>query len=698
MLGGLLVMGGVGALVGIGLALASKIFYVYVDPRIEAVDEALPGANCGGCGYPGCSSNAVAIVRGENTPGSCVAAGPEVAEEIATVLGVKLEAREPDIALPGCTYGLQKADLKYLYAGIPDCRAAVLLGGGSKVCPIGCVGLGTCARACPFDAINMGPDNLPVVDKERCTGCGTCERVCPKHIITLSSNSRRMLREYTTDDCTAPCQRACPAGIDIPAYIRAIGEGNYPQAVRIIKESNPFPAVCGRICVQPCEFECRRNLADEPVAINYLKRFASDQEMRSGEHVQIPRAPQSEHRLAVIGGGAEGLSAAYFLNRLGHQVTVYEEQSELGGLLRSGLPENRLPRDILDWEIRGILEAGATAQTEQRLGRDFTLASLLKDGYAAVFVATGGWDTQLTHKENSAQSPPSLPGLQLLLDFMLGQKAGRQADLGKRVLILEGGKTGLKAAKIALEQGAEQVYLLTRTPRENSRLADEELSAAEKEGIEIRYQSTLIGMLGRADQLTHAQIGDLAGDGSVGGEPETLPVDTIVIGAGRWPELIYVPAQPPGEEDENIPETEKAADELRWKTLLPYPSPFAVEDIGLFRPGEAAGDHTAVISAIGAGRRGADSLHRFLSGQPVEAPSNMIRKITSVLNVQELESVDKLPRQKMPEQRLEERLNNPQAEIATGFSEEQALTEAQRCLQCGLICYRRFASPEKKLH
>jgi formate dehydrogenase beta subunit len=199
MLGGILIMGGVGALVGVGLALASKVFYVYVDPKIEAIEEALPGANCGGCGLPGCGSNAVAIVSGKASPASCVAGGEDLAAEIASLMGVKLEAKEADIALPGCTYGLQDADLKFLYSGINDCRAATLLNGGTKVCPIGCLGLGTCARACPFDAITMGPDNLPVVDKELCTGCGTCERICPKNIITLTSNTRRIQAEHTTD-------------------------------------------------------------------------------------------------------------------------------------------------------------------------------------------------------------------------------------------------------------------------------------------------------------------------------------------------------------------------------------------------------------------------------------------------------------------------------------------------------------------
>jgi len=187
MLIGILIMGGLGAICGLGLALASKIFYVYVDPKIEAVAAALPGANCGGCGMPGCGANAEAIVAGKASPASCVAGGPDISAEIARILGVSLEAREPDFARPGCTYGYQDAEQKFIYEGIRDCRAAALLHGGSKVCPIGCIGLGTCVRACPFGALSMGPDNLPVVNHDKCTGCGTCERICPKHIIDRKS-------------------------------------------------------------------------------------------------------------------------------------------------------------------------------------------------------------------------------------------------------------------------------------------------------------------------------------------------------------------------------------------------------------------------------------------------------------------------------------------------------------------------------
>ncbi|MGD9159402.1 MAG: RnfABCDGE type electron transport complex subunit B [Desulfobacteraceae bacterium] len=688
MLNAVYLMGGLGLVVGFGLAIASKIFYVWVDPRVEAIGEVLPGANCGGCGLPGCSANAEAIVAGKASASSCVAGGPEIAVEIAEIMGVKLEAKEPDIALPGCTYGIKDADLKYSYEGINDCRAAALLGGGSKVCPAGCLGLGTCVSACPFGALSMGPDNLPVVDADLCTGCGTCERVCPKHIITLSSYSRRIQHEYKTDECSAPCQRECPTGIDIPAYIYQISKGNYTKAVRIIKETNPFPLVCGRICVHPCELECRRNLVDEPVAINNLKRFVADYEMNSGQRVHNPRAPETGKRVAVIGGGAEGLTAAYLLNRLGHDTEVYEGSKQLGGLLRVGLPQNRLPVDVLDWEIDGILDSGVTAFTEKRLGRDFNLSSLFNDGYSAVFAAIGGWDTLMPQRENNSGPVKTLPGIYLLVDYILNIRQGSDIPSAKDVFILEGGKASLEAAKSAVDAGAEKVSIITRTLRDDSPISEEELKNAEKLGINFYFSSAVTRMTGEGDNLNSVEIAFLSNDGTENKKRKTFPADLMLAGAGRFPELIYVPVR----KDDNQ-EGESSDSPAGWETFTPYASPFSIQDIGIFRPGEEAGDYKAVIEAIGAGRRAASSIQQYLSEEPVLAPFNMIKHDTKVLSLDhlQLDLIKKFPRVKMPEISKEDAINHPDMEIARGYSESQARTEAGRCLQCGLICYRRVS-------
>jgi formate dehydrogenase beta subunit len=249
----ILMMGGLGVAIGTVLVIASKAFYVYEDPKVVAIDDVLPGANCGGCGYPGCNANAQAIVDGLQDVNSCVAAGEETAIAIAAVMGVAVSDKEPEFAGPGCYYSKDDADMEYKYQGVTDCRAASMLFGNMKVCRIGCLGLGTCVNACMFGALSIGKDGLPKVDQKKCTGCGACERVCPKNIIRLTSVTRRIMREYTKEECITPCQRACPTGIDIKEYIRLIKEGDYEGSLRIIKERNPFPTVISRICPALCE-------------------------------------------------------------------------------------------------------------------------------------------------------------------------------------------------------------------------------------------------------------------------------------------------------------------------------------------------------------------------------------------------------------------------------------------------------------
>jgi len=718
MIEAVMMMGGLGVLVGAGLAAASKVFYVYVDPTILKIEDVLPGANCGGCGLPGCSANAEAIVAGKAAADSCVAAGSDVAEAIAAIMGIAIEAREPDIARPGCYFGVQDADLKFIYNGLSDCKAAMLLGGGMKICSIGCLGLGSCARACPFDAIVMGPKGLPVVNEERCTGCGACERVCPKHIITLSSVTRRILREYTTEECTTPCQRGCPAGINIREYIRQIAFGDYNRSVQVIKERNPFPTVIGRICPRPCENECRRKYVDEPVAINCLKRFASDYEKGGGRGRILPyKAPPTGRKVAVVGAGVGGLSAAFFSARLGHEVSVFEATSEMGGLLRSAIAKYRLPGEILEWDIEGILAMGVEARTEKMMGRDFTVDSLLgEQGFNAVLLTTGGWDSRLTRGADSIEQ--SVPGTYMLLDLIKSDaKRHNKIYCESEVVIAGGERTALEAADICHDLGVENITVLFRETQEQLSLTDGEIEEPRKKGICIVFEAGICRIFGEDDNLNGVEYLNF------GTMSRTIvSAKNLFIASGRFPELIFTRIQE--EEGEEAPATPGP---VRWDATLPYkdlrgfgkpvspgiasPETSAREDLrgfgkpmspgitssetsevfmGLLSKGDVLTDYSAAIGAIAAGRRIAASVHQIMYGISPDLPETVLRPDSVIQDVDHVEQVQARPRQIMPVCNAKELAEC--GEIEKGLDEKAAQAEASRCLQCGLICYEHSES------
>ena len=637
-------------------------------------------------------------MAGIAAPNSCVVAGPEVAEAIAEIMGVKIEAKEPDIARPGCYFGVQDADTKYVYNGLDDCRAVALLGGGMKVCTIGCLGLGTCAKACPFNAITMGPEGLPVVIDEKCTGCGTCERVCPKHIINLSSVTRRIMREYTDEECTTPCQRGCPAGINIREYIRQITLGNHHRSVQIIKERNPFPGIIGRICPRPCELDCRRNFIDEPVAINYLKRYAADFERQSGERILPYKAPPTGNRIAVVGGGVEGLSTAFFTARLGHDVTVYEAGPKLGGLLRSAIAAERLPGEILDWDIEGILEMGVKAETGKALGKDFTIENLLRQDVKAVFMATGGWDSRMARGAVSEMESP-VPGTYMMVDI-LKLAAGNDIFAGQPdMVIFGGGKLSLQTAKICQDAGAEKITILFREDLQHSPIADLDVSESGIEGLDIIYDAGIQRLRGMADNLTELEYINTRTRATT-----SIPAQNLVIATGRFPELIFLKQEPPdpamitlikeSPDGEAAIPAEISDYPLSWEAFAPYKQPAFKEEVGLFADGDVLADYSAAIKAIAAGRRAAVSLQQVIYGIEPALTEKVITPHSVIQDVNDVEAVAAYQRRIMPICSGKELAVC--GEIERGFSDEMAQSEASRCLQCGLICYEHSALPQQE--
>lgn len=657
-----LVLMGLGLLASIMLAIASKIFYVWEDPRIEQVEEALLGANCGGCGYAGCSAAAEAVIAGKAGPDICVAGGFEIAQGVAEVLGMSVEEKEADISKPGCIYGFQEADLKYTYNGVFDCRAAMLLYGGSKECNIGCLGLGTCVRACPFGALTMGENNLPVVNKERCTGCGICAEICPKGIITLSSATRRIMSDYKASECTAPCQRHCPAEIDIPEYIRQIAKGNYLEAVRVIKEKNPFPLICGWICPNPCEFECRRNLIDDPVSINALKKFVANYEKQTGERALPTYLPPAEgQKVAVVGGGVEGLTAAYYLRRLGHQPKVLEATGKMGGILRYVISEERLPREVLDWEIDGILDIGVEAETGRVIGKDFTLDSLFAEGFDMVLLTTGGWDSRQIMR-GKTRKEATVPGTYLLLDFLYTFSKGKKKDIGKKVVIVGGGKTAASAANICLNNGAKEVTIVL--PYSKIEAEFRGIKVQESDQVKYLFSATPIELQGDGDKLSNIIIQTAEGTN------EEIELDNLIVGAGRFPEMLFVKTEEEG---------------TKWKTVEIIKVLKEEAGIGIFSLGETgrANDITGVVIAVRRGRKIARALQLYSSEEEIAPEDRVIIDESELQNLVEISE---------PEPLQSHRGN---IDPLMTLTEAEAVSQAERCLNCGLICYKKELNREK---
>jgi NADPH-dependent glutamate synthase beta subunit-like oxidoreductase len=674
-----------GLAAGIGLGIASRVFYVWEDPKVLAIADCLPGANCGGCGQAGCGAAAEAMAAGRIECNVCVVGGFETAKAVGAILGQEVKEREPDFASNSCIYGVGEADPVFTYNGATDCRAAVMLYGGSKLCPIGCIGLGTCIKVCPFNALSMGEDNLPVVHHDRCVGCGTCVDACPKNIITLSSATRRITSEYVTDECTAPCQRACPTGIDIRGYIREIREGNFENALRIIKEKCPLPLVCGYICPAPCELVCRRNLADKAVAIDPLKRFVADYERTTGKHIQPYKTPSVGTKIAVIGGGVEGITAAYYLARLGYEPTIFESKPDLGGILRHVISEDRLPRHVLDHDIKGILDMGVTAQTSQVMGRDFTVDSLLKEGYDAVALTTGGFDSRQILNPDLKQGISPIGGVYTMLDFLMTLSCGEDVFSGKHAAMIFSGEKTLASARKLRESGCDKVTIITDHPSSALPHDLQEIFAAPTQGIEVRPSTAIMTMGGISNHLTRILIQEVDKKADISGAQEILDTDIVIIPGGRFPEWVFVHANGKPE----IP-----SDELTWQTLDVFCTLPSDARKGIFSTSELGrmSDSHAVVKAILSGRRLARAINQHFSDGAILPIEHLALEAEFILDVTELQNITTSERVLPSVAYAEDKAEGAAIQVQGPpplIDQVDAVKEAERCLQCGLICYRK---------
>ena len=696
MITALLFMLGLGLACGLVLSVASKVFYVYEDPRIAEVEGFTAGANCGGCGYAGCSAAAVAVVAGEAPPSVCIVAGPESAANIAAVMGVDPGTAEALISYNTCTGGDRAVD-KYYYMGINSCQAMATLTGGHRVCPVGCLGLGDCVRACAFDALKMGPHGYPVVNEMKCVGCGACEKVCPKDIMEIKTMSQRLLHLNQYDDRIAPCQQTCPAEIDIPKYIHQIKTGDYEGAVNTIRERNPLLLACGRVCPHPCENYCRRGLEDEPVSINQLKRFAADYEMNSGRRLPISCAPDTGKKVAVIGGGPAGLSNAFFLRRLGHAVTIFDANPKLGGMIRYGIPEYRLPKEVLAWEIQGILDLGVEHKPNMMLGRDFDIGSLMAAGFDAVFLGIGAWK-DYTLRAEGEDLEGCYTGINFLTNFALWQQEKPHEPrpfVGKKCVVIGGGNTAIDCVRTLIRLGADEVSIVYRRTRKEMPANMVEIEAAEHEGVQFTFLAAPTRVIGDEEgkvvglEYLKMELGEPDASGRrspvpIEGSETIMEIDMLITAIGQGPDIFFKDESKRLDEDLKVTRwnTIDSDDPVALQSSIPY----------IFTGGDAATGADLVVSAIGAGRRAARSIHMYLTGQDVTPPeATLFKNHIPVSIFESVPGVTKQPRTKMPELPVDERIKSfVEADLV--ISEEEALYESNRCLQCCLICYNKDAA------
>jgi NADH-quinone oxidoreductase subunit F len=473
----------------------------------------------------------------------------------------------------------------------------------------------------------------------------------------------------------SPCQHTCPIEMDIPSYIALVRAQRFEDAYKILLQTNPFPSVCGRVCDHKCQSKCRRGNMDESIAIKFLKRFITDNAPRPKiEAVPVTR----KEKIAVVGGGPAGLTAARDLALRGYKVTVFEELPKAGGMLYWGIPSYRLPRNILDHEIDDIRALGVDIRLNTRIGREISFNQLEKD-FDFIYLATGA------HKSQKMGVPGEdmtnvYGGVEFLREFNANEDKWLKGEktLGKKVAVIGGGNSAIDAARVALRLGSD-VTILYRRLRQDMPAAQEEIKAAEEEGIKFEYLVAPLkieGTKGKVSSITcqRMTLGDFDNSGrkkpvAVAGSEFTLKVDAIVAAIGQAPDMSFVDKKTSVEI--NKWDCYNVGKGYKSRTANPR----------YFAGGDAVTGPDTVIAAIGAGHQAADDIDasiRKASGEPAyEKPA--LEKIDVPLIIDE-ESIE-APQMHMPEMNHDTRKMSF-AEVELGFSREDAIKEACRCLRC----------------
>jgi len=518
------------------------------------------------------------------------------------------------------------------------------------------------------------------IDSANCTACGECAKVCPVTVpsewqlgmaqrkATYRPFPQAVPNVFTVDKRgQPPCRVTCPAGVNACAYVTMIGQGKFKEALEILRRTMPFAGVCGRVCTHPCETECERGKVDEPISIRFLKRFMSDYELKDPPKVE-PVPITKQQKVAIIGSGPSGIACAYDLVRLGYPVTVFEAAPAVGGLLRYGIPEYRLPKKIVDYEIGRVQSMGVEIKLNSPVNK---LEDLFNQGYQAIYLATGaGAGTKMNIPGEDS------PGVLDALSFLKRANGGEKVAIGQRVAVVGGGNSAMDAARVALRLGAKEVSIVYRRSRAEMPAAAEEIEEAEHEGIKLVTLAAPTKVLtedGRITGIQNIRMELGAPDASgrrrpvpIEGSEYIMGVDNVIMAIGQAVDKSKLPDK---------------LEYTRLGTLQVDGVTLQTNIDGVFAGGDVVSGPADVISVVATGKEAATSIDRYLRGVDLKEDRPEPRERVKDINK---EGVQKKARAKMPALPPAERKGF--TEVETGFDEKTAVEEAQRCLNCSVCC------------
>ncbi len=522
------------------------------------------------------------------------------------------------------------------------------------------------------------------IDLEKCTACGECSKVCPVELPNQFDENigdrkaayklypQAMPSGFSIEKKDkAPCRLTCPAGLNVQGYVQMVKEGKYKESLEIIMEQLPLPGTLGRVCPHECEDACRRCQVDEPVAIRDLKRLAADS--FDPRDVEIECAPKIGKKVAIIGSGPAGLSAGYHLAKHGVDATIFEALPKAGGMLRVGIPDHRLPPEVLDRDIEVVTNLGVELKLNTALGKDITVDSLLAEGYDSVFLGLGA------HKGISLGIPgEDLDGVRQGVDFLRELNLTGKTQVGKKVAIIGGGNVAIDVARASVRLGAEEVTILYRRTRKEMPAWEEEICAAEDEGTKITYLAApqkLVEENGKvkAVRVLKMELGEPDDSGRrrpvpIPGSEYDIEIDQLIPAIGQRPDISVI---------EDLADVKIT----KWDTTEVNPVTLATDKEGVFAGGDLQTGPSVAIAAVAAGMEAAESIFRYLTGADMEEG----RALPLIENPEfrpVSDGMEQVNRYKMPELEIAKREGNFD-EVELGYAEDDGKNEAARCLNCG---------------